>query len=72
MLNQERQEMLLALIVDSYKRMATNRDEGYRNQQKFKVRNWLEELTLIYEKDLAYWSNPRSEEKLQQVYEAWK
>lgn len=44
-----RKNTLLALITDSYKRMATNRDITYRGDQKAKCNFWLEELSKIYE-----------------------
>jgi len=39
----------LSLIVDSYRRMSTNRDINYRNQQLEKCEKWLEEMTVILE-----------------------
>jgi len=36
-------------IVDSYNRMATNRDPDYRNEQLEKCKEYLEEMTQIYE-----------------------
>ena len=37
------------LIADSYKRMSTNRDINYRNQQLEKCNKWLEEITILLE-----------------------
>jgi len=39
----------LNLIVDSYRRMSTNRDINYRKQQLEKCAEWLEEMTIILE-----------------------
>jgi len=39
----------ISLIADSYKRMATNRDINYRNQQLEKCSKWLEEITVLLE-----------------------
>jgi len=39
----------ISLIADSYKRMATNRDINYRNQQFKKCNKWLEEITVLLE-----------------------
>jgi len=39
----------ISLIADSYKRMATNRDTNYRNQQLEKCSKWLEEITVLLE-----------------------
>lgn len=43
-------ETLLHLIEDAYRRMATNRDEIYREIQMRKVNEWLEQLSVLYEK----------------------
>lgn len=40
---------LLGLIIDAYKRMATNRSWEHRIQQRKKVDEWLEQLTKLYE-----------------------
>jgi len=45
----EKIEMYLALIVNAYKRMATNRDPVYRQTQLAYTAEWLEQLTLLYE-----------------------
>jgi hypothetical protein len=43
-------EILLRLIEDAYRRMATNRDKIYREIQMKKVNDWLEQLSIAYEK----------------------
>jgi hypothetical protein len=49
-------DILLALIADSYRRMATNNDSAYRATQLKKCQEWLAALTALYEKDPAAYS----------------
>lgn len=47
----KRRETLLAVIADSYSRMATNTSMIYRRNQMAKCDEWLRELTEIYSRD---------------------
>lgn len=49
-------DILLALIADSYRRMATNNDSAYRATQIKRCQEWLAALTALYEKDPAAYS----------------
>lgn len=51
-----RRETLLGVIADSYRRMATNTDSNYRDQQVLKCQNWLDELTELNAKDPTLFS----------------
>ncbi len=52
----KRREVLLGVIADSYRRMATNTSMLYRHEQLDKCQGWLAELTEIYTRDPALFS----------------